>query len=638
MDSNGLFGLKVKLMNNKNILEITDLSMVYTTDGTDLSVLRDIDLEIQKGQVVGLVGESGSGKTSLGLAIMRYLPQDGKMTKGSIHLSSRDLLKLPKSELRSLWGKEISFVPQDPFSSLNPSIRIGEQLAEVFEANDKLSKEEARKLAIEWLTRVQLPDPDQIINKYPHELSGGQKQRLLVAMALSNHPKLLILDEPTTSLDVTTEAVVLELLSELIQMEGASALFITHNLGIVAGLADRVVVLYAGELVEDAPTSALYCQPLHPYTMGLLNSVPTLGKHKGEAALTGIPGQIPSLKFIPPGCVFAPRCDLAVDRCRLERPPIEITDDSRRIRCHRWREIKNGEISLIYDKQPSAQSPILDPKTILHVDDLVVSYPVSTKGHRLALRQNRYFNAVDGVSLKVGKSHTLGIVGESGSGKSSLALAIMGLVDSVTGEINLLDLKLPQELGQRDRDILRNLQMIFQTLDEAFSPYLSVEEILSRPLMNLLGLKKNAALKRVAELLELVRLPSEYASRYPRQLSGGEKQRVAIAQAFAVNPALLIADEPVSALDVSVQAQILNLLKDLQDQLGLTMLFISHDLPVIRQMCDRVAIMRHGKILETAESETFFEHPQDPYSRELLDLMPRFDSIYEPESESLTIN
>ena len=619
-------------MKKNNILEISDLSMVYTTDGVNLPVLRDIDLEIQKGQIYGLVGESGSGKTTLGLTIMRYLPQEGRVTKGSIHLASWDLLKLPKSELRSLWGKEISFVPQDPYSSLNPTIRVGEQLAEIFRADNRLSAKGAWELVIDWMTRVGLPDPEQFINKYPHELSGGQKQRVLVAMALFNHPQLLILDEPTTSLDVTTEAVVLELLSELIRAEGTSALFITHNLGIVASLTDRVAVLYAGELTEDGPTRTLYRQPLHPYTIGLLNSVPKLGKHKDEAALTGIPGQIPSLKVIPPGCVFAPRCDLAVDRCIQERPEIEFTDDARRIRCHRWREIQNGEISLNYEEKTIAQNPTIESNTILQVENLTVRYPVSTKGHKFSLRQKQFFKAVDEVSIQVSQRRTLGIVGESGSGKSSLALAIMGLVDSVTGEINLLNIQLPQKLSKRDREVLRGLQMVFQSLDEAFSPYLNVAEILSRPLRNLLGMSKDAARKRVTELLIMVRLPAEYASRYPRQLSGGEKQRVAIAQAFAANPALLIADEPVSALDVSVQANILNLLNDLQRKHETASVLISHDIAVVTYLADEVAVMYLGQIMQFGDSHQLLKPPYHPYTEALLSAVPLADPDHKLKS------
>jgi peptide/nickel transport system ATP-binding protein len=619
-------------MVNTNVLEVHDLSMVYTTEGIDLPVLRNINLEIQVGQIYGLVGESGSGKTTLGLTIMRYLPPQGRVTKGMVKLASRDLLALPKSELQALWGKDITLVPQDPFSSLNPSIRIGEQLAELFRAHGKLDKKAARKRALDWIERVRLPDPQRIASKYPHELSGGQVQRIMVAMALSNQPQLLVLDEPTTSLDVTTEAVVLDLLRDLIQEEGASALFITHNLGIVAGLTDQVAVLYAGELVEDSPTKSLYRQPLHPYTQGLLNSVPQLGMHKDETALVGIVGQIPSLTELPPGCVFAQRCSLAIDLCLLERPPLEHPSQDRSIRCHRWREIQAGGITLIVEDKPAHSSPPQETEPILWVNDLQVIYQISSAGLGTLLGKKHAFQAVDGVSLQVGKSRTLGIVGESGSGKTSLALAIMGLVDSASGEMNLLKFHLPHELRKRDRKTLRLLQMVFQSQDEAFSPFLTVEEILSRPLRNLLGMQKDTAQERVVELLDMVRLPAEFARRYPQQLSGGEKQRVAIAQAFAANPNLLITDEPVSALDVSVQANILNLLNVLQRDHGTASLLISHDIAVVTYLADEVAVMYLGQFMQFSYTHQLLSPPFHPYTEALLSAVPVADPDHQLQS------
>ncbi len=318
------------------ILQIQKLSISYKSGNIELPVLQDINLEIQPNQIYGLVGESGSGKTTLGLSIMRYLSAEGRITSGSIQFGSKDLLALSKSDLRRLWGKEISLVPQDPYSSLNPSLKIGDQLSEIFQVHNNQSKPEADQLAIKWLEKVRLPDPQNLINKYPHELSGGQKQRILVAMALSTQPKLLVLDEPTTSLDVTTEAVVLDLLRNLIRDQGTSVLYITHNLGIVADLTDRVAVLYAGELVEDSPTEQIYSKPLHPYTIGLLSSVPKLGIDKNSSALSGIPGQIHTPGEILFGCVFAPRCPVAINICSEERPLLESPSPNRSVRCFRW--------------------------------------------------------------------------------------------------------------------------------------------------------------------------------------------------------------------------------------------------------------------------------------------------------------
>ncbi len=614
-----------------NLLEVRNLSMIYKSGGVDLPVLRDINLNIQVGQIYGLVGESGSGKTTLGLTIIQYLPPEGHVLRGSINFASRDLLTLGKSEMRKLWGREITFVPQDPSSSLNPSMRIGEQLAEIFHSRDDLSPRQSRQKTIEWLKRVRLPDPELIAARYPHELSGGQKQRILVAMALSNQPQLLVLDEPTTSLDVTTEAVILDLLRDLIKDMDTSALFITHNLGIVAGLTDRVAVLYAGELVEDAPTKMLYRQPLHPYTQGLLSSVPKLGTHKKVAALNGIKGQIPSLMNIPSACVFAPRCSHAVEICHQERPPLEYPNGERSIRCHRWREIQANEISHLTEDEQAPSPPPEETNPTLQLSVLVVSYNISRAGFETLLGKKHEFKAVDKVSLKVAKTSTLGIVGESGSGKSSMALAIMGLVDSTDGEVTLLNTHLSHKLRKRDKKILRSLQMVFQTQDEAFSPYLTVEEILSRPLRNLLNMGKDAAQTRALELLEMVRLPPEYAQRYLRQLSGGEKQRVAIAQAFAANPNLLITDEPVSALDVSVQANILNLLKDLQSEHKTASLLISHDIAVVTYLADEVAVMYLGQVMQLSDTQQLLSPPFHPYTEALLSAVPVADPDHQAD-------
>jgi len=604
------------------ILRIQNLSMSYSSGNIEHPVLQDINLEIQPNQIYGLVGESGSGKTTLGLSIMRYLSAEGRITSGSIQFASKDLLTLSKSDLRQLWGKEISLVPQDPYSSLNPSLRIGDQLSEIFQVHNNQSKQESAKHTIMWLEKVRLPDPQNLINKYPHELSGGQKQRILVAMALSTQPKLLVLDEPTTSLDVTTEAVVLDLLRNLIRDQGTSVLYITHNLGIVAGLTDRVAVLYAGELVEDSPTEQIYSKPLHPYTIGLLNSVPKLGIDKNSSALAGIPGQIPSPGEISSGCVFAPRCPVAISICSEEHPLLEHPSPDRSVRCFRWQEIQSGKLIVHLEEKPLPELFPEDEGPILQLDDLNVEYKTRSSGLNSLLGRKQSLKAVDNVSLEVTKTHTLGIVGESGSGKSSLALAVMGLVNSSAEEMSLYEVQLPHNLSQRDQIILQKLQMVFQNLDEAFSPYLTVEEILSRPLLNLLGLSKPEARTQVSELLKMVHLPVKYADRYPRQLSGGEKQRVAIAQAFASSPTFLLADETVSALDVSVQANILNLLNDLQRDNKTSMIFISHDIAVVTYLADEIAIMYLGQIMQFSDNQDLLLPPYHPYTEALLSAIP----------------
>jgi peptide/nickel transport system ATP-binding protein len=604
------------------ILRIRDLSVVYKSDGVESSVLRDINLEVRQSQIYGLVGESGSGKTTLGLSIMGYLPNDGEVTGGSLEFASRDLLTLTNAEFRELWGKDLSLVPQDPYSSLNPSMRIGEQITEVLRISRNMPRQEAYDKAVSWLEQVQLADPVLLMDKYPHELSGGQKQRILIALALINHPKLLILDEPTTSLDVTTESAVLDLLRDLILDKGISVLYITHNLGLVAGLSDRVAVLYAGELVEDGSTDTIYRQPLHPYTLGLLDCVPKLGSQKDRDQLTGIPGQIPDSLDLPQGCVFAPRCHLKIDICTQVRPGLEQIDPGHFIRCHRWKEIQNGEISHQIDRTQTLMHSPPASELVLDIDDLVVSYGIRGRKFNSLLGIKKKFNAVDGVNIQVHRQRTLGIVGESGSGKSSLALAVMGLTEREQGEIKLLNIPLPSKLEQREKNLLLKLQMVFQNIDDAFSPYLTVEEILKRPLVNLLGMTNKKAKPRVVELLELVRIPSAYNSRYPDQLSGGEKQRIAIAQAFAGNPDLLIADEPVSALDVSVQANILNLLNRLQRKHKTANIIISHDIAVVSYLSDEIAVMYLGQIMQFSEVENLFQPPYHPYIEALFSAIP----------------
>lgn len=604
---------------DRSVLQIQDLSVSYTSAGIELPVLRNIDLEIGQSQIYGLVGESGSGKTTLGAAVMRYLPKEGQVRGGRVQFGSLDLLSLPKKELREIWGKSLSLVPQDPDSSLNPSLRIGEQLSEVFQ---DLHQKEAAARAIQWLKQVHLPDPELLMRKYPHELSGGQKQRVLIAMAFSNQPQLLILDEPTTSLDVTTQAVILELLRDLIREQATSVLYITHNLGLIADLTDRVAVLYGGELVEDGPTDLVQDQFLHPYTRGLLRSLPSLGRHKNQDQLSGIPGQVPSALDLPGGCIFAARCPFKVDLCEQERPALEEISPTHRVRCHRWREIQAGELLYPVKIGHSVPEPAAEQTPVLQVEDLAVSYLVRGGAFSSLLGSSKKLNAVAGVDLEVRPQQTLGIVGESGSGKSSLALAVMGLAKAEEGQIKLLGINLPVGVGERDTQLLQKLQMVFQNLEEAFSPYRTVEEILQRPLVNLLGLSGKSARTRAGELLEMVGLPPDYLGRYPDQLSGGEKQRVKIARGFAANPDLLIADEPVSALDVSIQAKILNLLSDLQRENQTAAILISHDIGVVSYLADRVAVMYLGQIMQLSEVGDIFQPPYHPYTEALFSAIP----------------
>ena len=606
------------------ILRVSGLTVAYRSGRSWLDAIREVDLEIAAGQTYGLVGESGSGKSTLALAIMRYLDEDSLVRAGQIEFGGRDLLRLGPGEMRHIWGTQLNLVPQDPLSSLNPSLRVGEQIAETLRANLKLGRAAAQARARELLSMVRLADPERVAASYPHQISGGMQQRVLIAMALGTEPRLLVLDEPTTGLDVTTEAAVLDLLRDLMRDHHTASLYVTHNLGVVARICDRVAVLYAGELVEDGPTADLYRQPLHPYTLGLIDSIPRLGTRKTHTSLAGLPGQIPPLSDRPTACVYAPRCPLAIAICSEKRPTLDRPTPDRSVRCHRWPEILAEQISA---RQPVAaaepQAAQTSPPVVLKVDDLRVAFPLRRSlPDVLRGRPRRAVKAVDGVSLTVRSGQTLGLVGESGSGKSTLARTVIGLVETTSGQIDLLGARLAPTVGRRGREVLRHLQMVAQNPQEALNPYLTVGESLSRPLAILLGRSPAEARAEVARLLQAVRLPAEYAGRLPSQLSGGEKQRVAIARAFAANPDVLVADEPVSALDVSVQASILNLLNELQAANRTAILFISHDIAVVGYLADVVAVLYLGRLMEVAATGSVFQAPHHPYTEALLSAVP----------------
>ncbi|MFQ5796111.1 MAG: dipeptide ABC transporter ATP-binding protein [Candidatus Bipolaricaulia bacterium] len=612
-----------------SVLTIEDLTASYHQDGTWLDAVRDVSLRIEAGQTYGLVGESGSGKSTLALAIMRYLSENGAVRHGRIEFADHDLSILSQKELRRIRGSQINLVPQDPLSSLNPSLRVGEQIAEVLRHHRGLNSSQARARTVELLNSVRLADPQRVARSYPHQLSGGMQQRVMIAMALSTVPRFIVLDEPTTGLDVTTEVAVLDLFCDLIQERDMATLYVSHALGVVARFADRVAVLYAGELVEDASAQDLYRQPLHPYTQGLLDSVPRLGQNKSEIQLTSMPGQIPDLNDLPQGCVFAPRCPLAIEICN-KRPPLEIVDgEDRRVRCHRWREILVGEVSAkqaAASETDSSSSQDDGAKPALVVKDLKRHFRLRTPLIDLATgKRASTVKAVNGVSLKIERGKTLGLVGESGSGKTTLANAIMGLEERSDGSIELLGIPLPRKLSQRDVEILRRLQIVFQNPEEALNPYLTIGETLRRPLMKLQRKSRREADAAVDELLEMVRLKADYAQRLPAQLSGGEKQRAAIARAFAASPELLIYDEPTSALDASVQARILNLLNELQRERRSAYLFISHDLATVGYLADEIAVIYLGRLMEMGRTEDFFAPPYHPYTEALLSAFPLID-------------
>ncbi|WP_448336746.1 dipeptide ABC transporter ATP-binding protein [Chloroflexus aurantiacus] len=593
------------------VLAVNNLTVAYRVGRQMLPVVREISLTVTAGDVLGVVGESGSGKSTLGLAVLRALPAGGHISSGQVFIDGTDVTHLPTSALRPLWARSLRLVPQNPLAALNPTLRIGEQLIEAI-GGDRTT---ATQQALALLTRVQIADPVRVMRSYPHELSGGMQQRVMIAMALHGEPRLLVLDEPTTSLDVTTEAAVVDLLAELIAERQPATLFISHNLGLVARIATRTAVLYAGELVELAPTESLFQQPRHPYTQGLLRSLPRPGLRYNHHPLQPIDGVLPAPGALPKGCIFAPRCALADDRCRNERPPLLAVNDKQWTRCHYWQQVTGDSPA----SSPSTATTALNGEVLLTTTQLTKTIPQRRSLTDLIRRKPpSVVQALTSVDLKLRRNRTLGIVGESGSGKTTLARCVIGLTEPSSGSIDLIDVPLAPTIQHRSREQLRRLQMVLQNPQEALNPALTVGEALIRPLIRLGGLDRQRAVQHVPELLQLVKLPISYAERRPAQLSGGEKQRVAIARALAAAPDLLLLDEAVSALDVSVQAAILNLLADVKTDTGIAYLFITHDLAVVSYLADDVAVMYRGQIVEEGPATAVLQPPLHPYTEALL--------------------
>ncbi len=630
------------------IIEADRLSIDYLLGKTWVNAVHDVSLVIQPQEIHGLVGESGSGKSTLALALLRYLAPNARIISGNIHFDGADLLAASENDLRRLWGKQMSLVPQDALASLNPAYTIGEQIAEITRLHEGLSRSAAWSRAVDMLGRVRIADPEAVARKYPHQLSGGMQQRVTIAMALSTQPRLLVLDEPTTALDVTTEAVILDLFRDLIHDNRAAALYVSHNLGVIAQMCDRVTVLYAGEVMASAPVRELYAQPVHPYTIGLLASIPHPTPDV-DTRLPTIPGIAPALGARPAGCVFAPRCPVALPHCFQEKPPLEAITPGRFVKCHRWREIVSGDIKVTFMPggtmagEPQAASSSMNERiearrTVPAADDAAAAYILDARAvskryggssllGRLAGASSRVVQAVDDVSVRVKARSTFGLVGESGSGKTTLARCIVGLETADEGDLLLLNVALPTALPDRPRAFLRELQMVFQNPADTLNPYRTIGDTLERTLQRLSTESLTPAQRhaRVADLLAAVRLTPEYAERYPTELSGGEKQRVAIARAFAANPALVVADEPTSALDVSVQAVILNLLKDLRARQGASYLIISHDLAAIAYLADWIAVMYLGQIVEEGDAAQVYAAPSHPYTEALISSIPAPD-------------
>jgi peptide/nickel transport system ATP-binding protein len=595
-------------------LRFDGLGVEYRVKGQSRQVLEDINLTIARGESYGLVGESGCGKSTAAFAALRYLPRNGSVNRGRILIDGQDVYGLDSAALRRLRRVSAAMVYQDPGRALNPSIRIGQQVQEVFELAGMPRTEWVGRVE-DILERVRISDPRRVMERYPHQLSGGMQQRVAIAMAIASNPTLLVLDEPTTGLDATVEAEVLDLISHLRRELSTSILFISHNLGVIARMCDRVGVLYAGRLVEEARTGDVFLDPRHPYTAGLLRCLPKAGRSKAVAPLATIPGFLPLPGAIVPGCIFASRCPIADDLCQTSDPEPKTIGD-RSSKCHypdRAQQMPNvADVPPVAPAVSPASQPVLELRG--------VSKTFGSGGHNV--------RAVRSVDLDLSIGETLGVVGESGSGKTTLARTILGLLRPDPGStITFAGTPVAADMAGRSRSQIKAIQIVFQNPDSALNRSHSVRRMIGRTIDVLVGLRGAAREDRIQNLTRSVRLTARHLSALPSQLSGGLKQRVAIARAFASDPQILICDEPTSALDVSVQAAILNLLAELQTTKHVSYILISHDLGVVRYLSDRIAVLYLGQLMEVGPAEQVFSGPHHPYTEALLSSVPSIDGL-----------
>ena len=591
-------------------LAVDDLHLSYIVRGTAREVLRGVSFEVRPGEAYGLVGESGCGKSTTAYAALRYLPSNGRIDSGRVTSSGQELTAMSTRELRRFRANKASMVFQDPVQAVNPVLKIGRQLAESFEVMGQ-SKDEASVSALKALERVHIASPESVMERYPHQLSGGMLQRVVIAMALACDPTLLVLDEPTTGLDATVEAEVLELVRELRSELNSAILLIAHNLGVIRTMCDRVGVMYAGRVVEEGTVEEVFDNPSHPYTVGLLNSIPRHGLRKDERELFAIPGNLPQIGESLPTCVYVDRCAIASEVCRTEAPPIVDRSDQHWTRCH----------------HPDRISEVPEPDEISTTVRAGTEEVIGVHGVSKTFRQRgQEIPALVSVDLGFAEGETLGLVGESGSGKSTLAKTMLGVHEpDEGGAITLRGRKMKGKATERVEESIRSIQMVFQNPDSALNRAWTVRRILVRTITKLTGMKGSEAERRAVEVATAMRLSERHLDMRPRQLSGGLKQRVAIARAFAGDPNVVVCDEPTSALDVSVQAAILNLLASLQRDDRTSYLFISHDIGVVRYLADRIAVMYVGRIMELGSTDAIFEGPNHPYTEALLSAVPSVD-------------
>ena len=608
----------------ETLLSVDSLDVKFEVADGNIHALRDVSLAVEKGETVGLAGESGSGKSTLALAIVQYLDANGWVDDGSITFEGEDLLSASKRELRSIRGNRIAHVAQNPSSSLNPSMTIGAQIRETIELHQDIdSDEEGTRRVHDVLEQVNLPNPAGIADRYPHELSGGQQQRALLAIGLSCNPDLLILDEPTTGLDVTTQAKFLDLVEDLKAEYDAGILLITHNLGVISEIADRVNILYAGEMLEKGPVEDVFTSPANPYTQALLATTPEIAKDK---EVKPIPGRIPELDAIPNGCIFADRCEFATEECRTDAIEMASVDGERdhESRCLHWEDVVDNPIE-VPEKQASDRTR---GEPILSINHLRKYYDEGGFIKNL-IGDHDPVKAVNDVSFDIHEGEAVGLVGESGCGKSTLGRTLLKLHAVTSGSIEYDGTDIDSLSKQELNEFRSSCQIIFQDPEGSLNPNRTVRQILERPLKLFTDRSADERRTRAEELLNQVNLGSDVVDKKPHELSGGQQQRVAIARAFAADPSLIVLDEPVSSLDVSVQASILNLLEELCEEYGTSYLLISHDLSVIEAICDRVAVMYLGEIIETGSTEQIFDPPYHPYTRALLSSIPTLDPFEE---------
>ncbi len=626
-----------------NVIEIDNLHISYETRKGDVEAIQGVSFTVREGETVGLVGESGCGKSTIAFGIVNFLGPNGKIVDGSIRFQGNELVGRTQEELKKLRGDRIAMVFQDPMQALNPSVRLGDQLTEVLTCHHAdINQEEAWQRSIDMLKRVNMPDVENVMTRYSHQISGGQQQRVVIAMAMLNNPALLIMDEPTTALDVTVEAAVLDLIEELKQEFKAANIFITHNLGVVARVSDYLCVMYAGQMVESGPLVEIFRDPRHPYTQGLLASIPRLGESKLDSLLQPIRGRVP-----PPAerskteCIFAPRCNFVTEDCRKARPDMMVITAEHSARCiyalsidERKRTRKKRKIAELVEAHEGPTEELLS------FENLKVYYPQEANSvvSLFGMGEKKFVKAVDDVSVRVAKGRTLGVVGESGCGKSSLVKGLIGLEPITSGQVEFMGVDTTKAVTQRDTKLIKEMQMVFQNPDSTLNPSYTVGKQIARPIRHFKTVPREEIKDEVLRLLKAVRLSSVYYDRLPRQLSGGEKQRVGIARALASRPDLIICDEPVSALDVSVQAAVINLLLEIQQVFGSSMIFIAHDLSVVRYFSDDIAVMYLGQIVEVGPADAIYAPPYHPYTEALLSAVPIPDPDVEQKELRLSGN